>query len=402
MRSKTLLYILVVIAIIAVAALIAYEFFYHGNTAAAPSVGQTGSLPGVSNQQFPQATSSPVNTFSMAGGNSSSSQFGIVSNDPALDYFVNNANVVTLVRPDGVIESIANNTVTPLSTSTFSDIITASFSHDGKFALLEVKNGTSTETRIFDLARNAWESLPNGMQSPTWSPAGDQVAYLVQNGYGSEILETITIGGQTQTPTILDSFTMEDMSLQWSEKNIIILSDAPSAFVADSIWKFNISSKTLTSVVFEKLAAESIWNASGSALLFFGGGTNSGGTLVLQDPAGDSNTLSFGTLPSKCTFATAAGTPGATSTANASEFIYCAVPNDQNTFNIARLPDEYDQKIYFTNDDFYQIDPVSGSLYEIFSYIAANQNIDATDLKVFDNILFFINRYDQKIYALSL
>jgi hypothetical protein len=92
----------------------------------------------------------------------------------------------------------------------------------------------------------------------------------------------------------------------------------------------------------------------------------------------------------------------ASGTPNPSAPIYCAVPSDQNTLSAARLPDEYEQYMYFTDDNFYSINTDTGSLNEIFSPSAINQNIDATDMKVFNNILFFVNRYDQKIYALAL
>jgi hypothetical protein len=132
---------------------------------------------------------------------------------------------------------------------------------------------------------------------------------------------------------------------------------------------------------------------------FLGGAEQCRGQLTFYSAAGARNLLSFTTLPSKCIF----GTPGvASGTINPSAPIYCAVPSDQSTFSVARLPDEYDQKVYFTNDDFYQINTNTGSLNKIFSAPTANLTIDATRMKIFNNILFFINRYDQKIYALAL
>ena len=129
------------------------------------------------------------------------------------------------------------------------------------------------------------------------------------------------------------------------------------------------------------------------------GVNNAGGQLAFRDTAGVQKVLSFATLPSKCAF----GAPiAASGTANPSAPIYCAVPSDQNIFSVARLPDEYNQDMYFTDDDFYSIDTDTGLLNEIFSASLINQTIDATDMKVFNNILFFVNRYDQKIYALAL
>jgi hypothetical protein len=80
--------------------------------------------------------------------------------------------------------------------------------------------------------------------------------------------------------------------------------------------------------------------------------------------------------------------------------LYCAVPRDQDTFGVARLPDEYDQKMLFTADDFYRINTTSGALSTVFSN--TNLTLDATDLKIANGILFFVNRYDQKLYAIKL
>ncbi len=395
MKLKNLLYILVVVAVMAVLAFVGYQFFLKKGGVTTPETGTTGSLPTTGGQQFPSSGQSTTTTQGTT--TTSSVKFGVVSDGPALDYFVNNANVVTVVRPDGTIESIANSATSSLSNATIPNIITASFSYDGKKILVNSLVGTTTRTSVFDIASQKWTVLPDNMESPVWSPANNEIAYLAPSGYGAETVDTINAGAANPRPVTLTTLTMENMLLQWPMANTLILSDRPSAFVAGSIWKFNIPSRALSSVVFEGLGAESIWNASGSALLFSGDGNNAGGALALQDPAGNRDALSFGTLPSKCVFA--AQTTTSTSSTNS---IYCAVPIDQSTFQVARLPDEYDQKIYLTNDNFYGIDPSSGSLSNIFSATNANQNIDATDLKVFNNILFFINRYDQKLYAISL
>jgi hypothetical protein len=196
---------------------------------------------------------------------------------------------------------------------------------------------------------------------------------------------------------------MEDMTLQWPNKNAIIISDKPSAFTTGSIWLFNVSSQTLSTISYEALGAESLWNASGSALIFSAGSNNAGGSLIFQNAAGTQKKFSFLTLPSKCAFGpSSVATSITASTTNQTSMIYCAAPVDQNTFSIVRLPDEYDQKVYFSDDAFYSINSDTESLNEIFSFSEAGENLDATQMKIFNNILFFINRYDQKIYALAL
>ena len=140
MKSKLLLYTLIAIAIVAVAAFVIYQLVYRGSNNAPEVTGQTGSLPGAANQQFPSTADSTVGTFNASASNVSSSRFGIISNDPAFDYFVNAANIVTFIKPDGTIESMANNVSRVLSTSTISQIITTSFSYDGEKGLGNVSS----------------------------------------------------------------------------------------------------------------------------------------------------------------------------------------------------------------------------------------------------------------------
>jgi hypothetical protein len=54
----------------------------------------------------------------------------------------------------------------------------------------------------------------------------------------------------------------------------------------------------------------------------------------------------------------------------------------------------------FTSDDIYKINTATGATDALFS--DQTQNLDTSDLKIFNNTLFFINRYDQKLYGLVL
>ena len=92
------------------------------------------------------------------------------------------------------------------------------------------------------------------------------------------------------------------MFLQWPNKNTMFFSDRPSAYTTGSIWLFNVSFKTLSSVAYENLGAESLWDASGSALIFSAESNNAGGQLAFRNTTGTQKALSFSTLPSKCIF----------------------------------------------------------------------------------------------------
>ncbi len=423
-NKKTLIILGVIVVIILVGILLYYLFFRQSGGAVTPA-GQTGSLPNVPAQGTSgnQTGNTGGTSGSSPSGTTNSSQtFGVLGDEQAMDYYVDSGNNTTLIQPDGTILTLTNGQPVILSSSKIQDIIGASFSYDGKKILVNFGDGADPQTSVFDLASKAWTPLPQGMQSPAWSPSSYQVAYLTSgaSGSGKENIVILNSVAPGAAPSVLATVAMEDMLLRWPNKGTLILSDKPDAYIVGSAWAFNISNKTIISVDFQDLALQSIWSnaTSGLGLIFRGTTGYVGGDISLLNFSGSQTVLTFVTLPSKCAFnedvvalpqgasttAATSTTAKATTTAMAATTttldLYCAVPRDQQTLTIARLPDEYNQKIILTADDFYKVNTNDGTLSVVFS--DQSYNLDATDLKIFNNRLFFINRYDQRLYGVAL
>lgn len=397
MKLKNLIIVIVIIFILAGVGLY-FLLGRSGTNTAAPS-GQTGSLPSTGNQQFPSGQNQG------ASATASSTNFGVISNEPVLDYFVDAQNRALVVEPDGEIKAVINGQVSVLSSSTFQNIANAAFSYDGKKIMVSFTNSAGLQTTVFDVASGSWAKLPAGMQSPVWSPTNYQVAYLQSGGVGSETIYTVNAGSSSAKPSAVGTIAAQDSMLQWPNKMTMVVSDKPDVYVAGSAWFFNLANQTLAPAVSEYPGLESVWSNTTTTmgLVFSANSGNSGGNISLIDQAGNSKSLSFDTLPSKCGFSMEISTssPNSKFQAPSSSFvIYCAVPRDQQTFSVARLPDEYEQRVFFTADNFYKINLADGTLIAVFN--DPSQTLDATKLKVFNNTLFFINRYDLKLYAISL
>lgn len=399
--KRTIIIIGVLIIVIGIGALL-YIFTRPGSSPSA-NPGQTGSLPNVPNQQLPTSTNGG------SGPSSTSQQFGIVSNDPVIDYYVDGQNNATIVQPSGVIETVTNGQGTIISSSSIQGVTAASFSYDGKKVLVSYGAGSNPQSAVFDIATRAWTTLPQGMQSPAWSPYNYQIAYVTAGVNGTESISTFTVGSGAVHPSTITTMAIEDVTLQWPNKNTLVIADKPSAYAMGSAWFFNLTNKTLAPEITDYPAMEGIWsNTTGTTgLVFSGSSGNVGGDISLVTPAGTQQPITFVTLPSKCIFSEAAAAPSASGTIATSTppgapslDLYCAVPRDQQTFFLAHLPDDYDQKMLFTSDDLYKMDTVTGSLTPVFS--SQTQNFDAIDLKVFNDALFFINRYDHKLYGVAL
>jgi len=407
--KKTLIILSIIIIIVGVAVLFYIFTRPSSPPATATQPGQTGSLPGAPTQQISSSTTNG------GTGSSTAARFGVISNDPAIAYYVDAENNATIVEPNGFIETITNGQGTVISSSTAQNILSASFSYDGKKLLINFGSASNPQTGVFDIASRSWTGLPQGMLDPVWSPYNYQIAYLASGAGGTENITVLNAAAKNPQPSVLTQLNMEDMALQWPNRSTLVISDKPSAYTVSSAWLFNLSARTLAPVVYEYPGMESIWsNATTTTGLVFSGNTgNQGGRIFLVSPSGNPENITFVTLPSKCVFSMAAGAPQASSTvasstangtpralASSTLDLYCAVPRDQATLAIARLPDEYIQKVIFTADDFYMINTTDGSLSSVFSN--PNLNLDATDLNAFNNTLFFINRYDQKLYGISI
>ncbi len=414
---RRIIYIIIAVVVIVIAVVVAYWFFFSQQSAPAQS-GSSGTLPEAGLQ-----TSSPgaggasggIASYPTGGGTTSSAvSFGVISDEPVLDYFVDAQNNVTVVEPDGKIASVVNSQATFLSSTQIQGLIRAAFSFDGKKILVNFGDPSNPQTSVFDLATKAWTPLAVGIVSPAWSPTDYRIAYLKTDPGGTQTLTTVDAAKASSRPAALLTLHTQDLSLVWPNKDQMVLSDKPSALETGSAWLFTPTKGTLTEPIPPQNGFEAIWSAttSSAALVFGSGAAARGGTLLLWNPVTDAlRGLAFLTLPPKCAFhyevPPAAASTAATSTSTASSTpaatnylaLYCGVPQNTNKFNISTLPDAYLQMGLFTSDSFYKVNTENGSLHVLFS---PPQSMDAINLKIINSTLFFVNRYDQKLYALSL
>ncbi len=415
---KRYIYILIALVIIAAAIVFGLYLWKSGSFnlpgTATTGTGTTGSLPSTGTQgttginsgeggagaTSTESQTSPTSSQIVAGS------FGPLSNDPVLNYFVEPNNTILILEPNGVVATIANGQTSYISSSTASNVIAGSFSFDGKKALLSFGDPNNPQTSVFNVASATWMALPQGMLSPTWSPSDYRIAYLANVATGKEGLATIDTSNVKKTPLEITSLYVQDLSLQWIGKSQFVLSDRPSSEAVGSAIMFDASKQSFTLLAGPVAGIESVWSptsqiATPEGLLSYALSTGGANTLALIDTSGNVlQDLAISTLPTKCGFATATTTvANATSSSNYLA-LYCGIPRDAASFAAAHLPDDYNQMALFTSDNIYRINTQTGNIETLWS--DPNQNVDVSDLKTLGNEIFFIDRYTNKLYALTL
>lgn len=420
---KRLFYLFAFIAVVAFALFLGYFFRYRSEVLDRVGVGVPRDGGGLPQRELPTGATPPQTVVGEGAPPSEikppaspEEKFGVVSNFPALNYFVDRDKNTIIAQPDGEILKIApSGQKTVLNSTAIANLNSLSFSYDGQKILAAFGSSfESVQASVFDIVKKTWAPLPSKIQSPVWSPKNYEVAYLGNTG-GKTTINLIDLESDGAQPSQIFSFNGQDITLRWILPNTMLFGEKVSALAPASIWRFDVKKKTFSPILTNQPGLKVAWNASGTEGLAFASSptTKRGGELRLITDEGDTiRTLSFITLPSKCVFGSkkilsplpSSGTgsvPKATSTVplTTTPALFCAIPRDQKKLQASMLPDAYHKKSLFTIDDFYEIDLRDGKITPLF---AESKEIDAQTLKIFNERLFFINRFDNKLYSIAL
>jgi hypothetical protein len=139
--------------------------------------------------------------------------------------------------------------------------------------------------------------------------------------------------------------------------------------------------------------ADYLWNNNGTMAIVSHADTKGGTKIQLSlvnSNGGELRNLNLPTLASKCVWL------------RDNKTIYCALPGEIPLSAI--MPNDYDQEKFHTADTFWKIDTTTGEKSRIIDLNKITGKYDATDLflDAIENMLFFINRLDGKLYRITL
>lgn len=377
--KKTIIIISVVLGILAI--LVGVYFAWRKTKAILTPPGlstPTSSIPSVS-VSFSASTTTTIPALKLQ----------ILSGQPIFDYWVfsstpTSTNKIFYLSQDGKIFELKEDAKSEaVALDPIENIQTVKSSSDGKRIIIKYGDIISPQFIIFNSETKIFEVLPGNIAAAAFSPDAKKIAYLDKTSGNLTVKDLV--GAKPQTVKIL-TISQKDFDLEWTLPEKIILTPKPSAFYPASTWSIDIKKKTITSLGTEANGLIINWAPDGKLGLKFSsrlGGR--GGSLYLINEQGlNQAQLDIMTLPEKCFV---------------SELqIYCGIPN--NISNNTVLPDDYLKRQVYFRDSLFQIDVAKNSISEIFD--GSDKNIDAINLKLVNNKLFFINRYDNMLYQLEL
>lgn len=310
---------------------------------------------------------------------------GLLYNKPIINYFIKENGEIILINDVGEIikitgkqeEIIKENTEQP------KQIL---FSGDGSKIVFVFNNLIS----IFDLDTKQWKQINDTNLGPAISPK-NELAYSKKDGS----IFKLDLTKENASPQKLIQLNNLDFYLLWKDADSLFIVSRPSSLSIGNVLLLNTKNKTL-SLSYELLGLDFDWDAKfNSGLIFSAYNLGRGGLLFLIDKNLKLNQLSFLTIPRKCAF----GEKTETNSTSSKTILVCAIPKNANYLKERLILDDWLSYDLYTEDDIYQIDLESGFIEQILT----NQDgLDIDLIKIQKNKLFFVNRFDKKLYIINL
>jgi len=224
-------------------------------------------------------------------------------------------------------------------------------------------------------------SYQNHFSRKNFHPDG-QLKAVIEEGEEINSLKIIEVKSGDLKKQI--ALNLAGVEVIWRQPEEIWLLEKSMAAVPSSLFSLNLKNRSLTAK--ERGVSLMInWSADGQWLLKFSltQGRNNQLTLInLQ--GGSALDLPWVTLPNKC--------------ALTRKKMACAVPQFLPPGTI--LPDDYLQQRFLSQDQIIMTE-IKTSTMEII-YDPQEERLDANDLLIKEDWLYFTNRYDNKVYKMEL
>ncbi len=303
--------------------------------------------------------------------------------NPIFDYWVNSlTGAIYYLNPGGQVFKKSETGEEAVNSQVLDKLNNIQPSPDGSLAFAEFNYPNQPVFSVFNTVSNSWQPLPDGTIAAAWATSSQQLAYA-ENKNNSGDLKILNIASQ-KTQEII-KLNQKDLKLYWTRPGeIFFLVSASTADYPSSLWSVNLRDKTLRPLIKDEPGLAFNWSLNGNfglKLISF----QRVPKISLVDGLGNvQSDFSFITLPEKCVFD--------------KDKVYCAVPRFIKDGLV--LPDDYYKKSVYFQDDLYAIDLSTGAAALVLS---GNEMLfDARHLAINNGKLYFLNRYDDKLYSLAL
>lgn len=311
-----------------------------------------------------------------------------ISEYAALDLWINNdTKEIFYITADGRVYNAKSGPDLEVSMQTIGAINKIEASPSGKLALASFGDPNAPQWGLFDSIDKVWKPLPNNISYSTWGESDSVLIATVKDGAKTNLSWVDASKSPYSTKKILDDFGIKNASFFYISPQKLVITERPSFYYQGRVWQLNLKTLSFNLV----LAPENG--------LMLGFGQNKDAIFKYSSPIEffvlDSNLQSktdnfLRTFPDKCTFSAST--------------TYCFVPDNIPWSGAAQsiLPDDYLKNKLYTLDTLNTIYENEELGIVLIEESKNSEKIDGRHPIVDGKNVYFINKYDNQIYKLTL
>jgi hypothetical protein len=384
---KPYLKIIIIVAAVIVAGLIVY-FVWNWLTAspAAPSA-TTPSAPYFPLAGLTSTSTEASSSQAAAGGQNLIGALTKISDRPVSFFWTDPAtHEVFYLDSNGVVWQAEAGQKNPQITQ--QGVAAINFikqSPDNKFILAAFGDPHQPSWGIYDSVDQVWQPLPSNIIQATWGADSNTLIAIEQNGSNMSLVSLDLTKSPPKYKVLVNDLRLLDTHLSFIPPNTILIEEKSNTSYSGRIWGFNTKTLNLNLLIGPVGGLTARLTNDGSALITYSG--PNGFQILESQTLQNLIPLPFITLPDKCSI-------------NSGAIIYCFVPTNAN-FKSAALPDDYVERKIYTSDVLYSLNTLTGAVTLLPIPANATGKLDAEKPAITGDSLYFINRFDGYLYALT-
>lgn len=302
-------------------------------------------------------------------------------------YDKRNGNVME-VTPDGSIKKV-------LFENDLSNLKSVLWSPNKNFVISGFGSGSDKKFYLYSYVTRRSVELKSGIDEIIWDNQGEKIIYKYFDESSEERSLNVSDpnGKNWETLTTLDGKFKKSEFAHVPQTLFVSFWNYPNAFEESSLSRVNLLDENeKKEILFGKFGADYLWSPNGRKVLISSvdkGGRNL--KLEVLDIGSDKiNNLVAPTVVEKCAWS------------NNNEDIFCSMPSEISGESV--MPNDYQEAKILTRDTFWKINVESGKKDRVIELDEIEEKYDATELFLSPNedMLFFTNRHDNKLYRLIL
>ncbi len=267
------------------------------------------------------------------------------------------------------------------------------WSADANKVISIFNNAGKFQYSTYDYQTKKASKLADGASNAVWNNMGAGIVYKYTDGKTRKMTLNTANADGSNWKKIADVSLGNTIVSTVPQSSVVSFWNAPSAFEETSLYVVSALGGDPRKIFSGHFGTDYLWSPNGTKVLISSVDLKGGSKMSLGSinaNGGELHYLNVPTFASKCAWS------------KDNKTVYYALPSFPSGNYV--LPDDYQNKKISSADTFWKIDISTGKAERIADIQDIKDSFDATNLFLSssEDILFFINRTDGKLYGINL